>query len=139
MGKNAHSELQRRAIAIRGGWTGNPSVLVTMLDSFNDLLIQRFSRRHKSLKKPFRKAAGKKAKIPDFGNWLQHASLRAVLPKSSPILLECHRLRVKAEIAHATDKKTGRFTRPVSYFERDQITKKLKSAYAELLHEWAKT
>jgi hypothetical protein len=139
LGKNAHSELQRRAIAIRGGWTGNPSILVTTLDSFNDLLIQRFSRKHKALKKSFRKAAGRKAKIPDFGNWLQNASLQAVLPKSSLILLECHRLRVKAEIAHATDKKTGRFTRPVSYYEREQITKKLKSAYLELLQEWAKT
>jgi hypothetical protein len=138
LGRRAHSELQRRAIAIRGGWAGNPSVLVTILDSFNDLLIQRFSREHKALRGAFRKAAGAKARIPDFGNWLKNASLLVIMPKACPILFECHRLRVRAEIAHAIDKKTGRFTQPVSYQEKDQITKKLKAAYTELLTEWAK-
>jgi hypothetical protein len=138
LGKKAHSELQRRAIALRGGWAGNPSLLITLLDSFNDLLIQRFSREHKALKKAFRKAAGKKAKIPDFGSWLQDGSLTSALPKACPIFLECHRLRVRTEIAHASDKKTGRFTRPVSYYEKARITKKLKTAYVELLAEWTK-
>ncbi|GEM_PF-1649351 len=135
--RKVHSELQRRAIAVRGGWAGNPSVLVTILDGFNDLLIQRFSRKHKALAKPFRKAAGKKAAIPDFGNWLRNPALIVALPKSCPIFLRCHEMRLKAEIAHATDKKTGQFTRPVSYRERDSIIRKLRIAYRELLGVWS--
>ena len=138
LGRRAHGELQRRAIVIRGGWAGNPSVFVTVLDSFNDLLVQRFSRKHVALRTAFVLAAGRRARVPDFGNWIKNPTLIATLPKASPIFLECHRLRVRAEISHATDKKTGRFTRPVSYREKDKITKKLKSAYTELLTEWAK-
>jgi len=98
-GRKAHSELQRRAISIRGNWAGSPSILVTTLDSFNDFLVQRFSRAHKRLKGPFRKAAGKKAKIPDFGTWLTNPALIAPLPNVRPVLSACHQLRVRAEIA----------------------------------------
>ena len=117
LGKRAHSEAQRRAILLRGRWAGNPSIFITALDSFNDLLLQRLSRKHKALKKPFLKAAGKN-KIPDYGGWLRHPIIGNLLPKSSPILIDCHDLRVRADVAHATHKKSGRFTRPVSYNEK---------------------
>jgi len=43
LGKKAHSEAQRRSNLIRGAWKGNPSFLITVLDNFNDLLIQKLS------------------------------------------------------------------------------------------------
>ena len=138
LGKRAHSEAQRRSIGIRGRWNGNPTVLITALDSFNDLLVQRFSLRHKMLKKAFRSAAGK-AKFPDFGKWLDNKMLMNVLPKSCAAFRECHDLRVQADLAHARHRKSGKFTRPVSYRESEKLLKRLSGAYRELFSEWAKT
>jgi hypothetical protein len=135
LGSRAHSEAQRRTILLRGCWAGNPSIFVTVLDSFNDLLVQRLSLKHKTLRKPFRKAAGK-YKIPDYGAWLKHSVVGATLSKSSPILIDAHDLRIRADIAHATDKKSGRFTRPVSYREKARLIKRLRTAYNELLTVW---
>jgi hypothetical protein len=137
MGKLAHSESQRRAMVIRGRWSGNPSLLITVLDSFNDLLLQRFSRGNSLLRAAFRKAA-RKSKIPDYGNWLRHPKVAGLLPKACPILLDCHNLRLRAEIAHATIKKTGRFTRRVTYREKEIIIKQLRLAYTEWFAEWKK-
>jgi hypothetical protein len=136
LGRRAHSEAQRRAILLRGRWAGNPSILITTLDSFNDLLLQRLSRKHKVLKKPFLIAAGKN-KIPDYGAWLNHPIVGTLLPKSSAILTDCHNLRIRADVAHATHKKSGRFTRPVSYNEKAKLIKKMKTAYNELMNIWA--
>lgn len=138
LGRRAHSETQRRTVLIRGLWASNPSILITTLDSFNDLLVQRFSKKHTRLAKAFRKAAGKKQKIPDYGNWLASAPLGRVLPKACPILGQCHTLRVRADIAHATHKRTGQFTHPISYSECRRMLRRLAAAYKELLIEWTK-
>jgi len=136
LGKRAHSEAQRRAIVLRGRSAGSPSIFITILDNFNDLLLQRLSRKHKGLTSPFKKAAGK-SKIPDYGAWLRHPSVFQVLPKATSILQACHDLRVRADIAHATQKKSGLFTRPISYYERDRLLKRMKGAYRELLSVWS--
>jgi Reverse transcriptase (RNA-dependent DNA polymerase) len=136
-GKKAHSEAQRRANLIRGGWKGNPSVLITLLDNFNDLLIQRLSMKHAGLRKAFKKASGPN-KIPDFGNWLQHPDLALVLPISRSIFQECHKKRLVADVAHATIKKTGKFTRPIGYKEAAKVTRDLSRAYLELITEFRK-
>jgi hypothetical protein len=137
MGKRAHSEAQRRAVAIRGRRAGNPSILVTILDSFNDLLVQRFSRKHKGLRVAFKRAAGN-YKIPDFGAWLRNPTLQSEVPKAWPILLDCHDLRIRADVAHATHKKSGQFTHPITYKEKDKIIRKLRVAYRELMTEWSR-
>jgi hypothetical protein len=121
---------------LRGRWAGSPSILITILDNFNDLVLQRLSRKHKNLIAPFKKAAGKN-KIPDYGAWLKNPAVANLLPKSSRILLDCHDLRVRADVAHATQKKTGQFTRPVSYYERDKLLKQMKTGYIELLSVWS--
>jgi hypothetical protein len=136
LGKRAHSEAQRRCIEIRGHWNGNPTVLITAVDSFNDLLLQRFSTRHPKLKKPFRSAAGKK-RFPDLGNWLNNNSLKNVLTHGCAVFGDCHGLRVQASLAHARHGKSGKFTRPVSYRESEKVLKRLSGAYRELLGEWA--
>jgi Reverse transcriptase (RNA-dependent DNA polymerase) len=137
LGKKAHSESQRRAVLIRGKWSGSPSLMVTVIDNFNDLLLQRFSRRHPNLRLAFRRASGRHA-IPDYGSWINHPAVVALLPRANPILVECHNLRLKAEIAHSTQKKTGKFTRAVTYKEREKLVLKLRLAYLEWLAEWAK-
>ena len=137
-GRKAHSGLQRRAISIRGNWAGSPSILVTTLDSFNDFLVQRFSRAHKRLKGPFRKAAGKKAKIPDFGTWLTNPALIAPLPNARPGFVGLSSVESESRNCAATNKRTGQFTRPVSYLEKDPIVARLRTAYFELLTEWAR-
>lgn len=137
LGKRAHSECQRRALLIRGRWKGDPSVTITVLDNFNDLLLQRFSRKHRSLRKPFRLAAGKNA-IPDYGAWLHNPAVAAILPNATPILTRCHELRLRAEIAHATMKKTGRFTRAVTYAEKNEMAGKLRLCYSEWIRKWTK-
>lgn len=133
--KKAHSEAQRRSNLIRGGWKGNPSFLITVLDNFNDLLIQRLSVRHAQLRGAFRKASGLN-KIPDFGNWLRHPDLARVLPASHLVFGECHRKRLVADVAHATIKKTGKFTRPLGYKEAGKVIRGLRHAYSELLTEF---
>lgn len=132
LGKRTHSELQRRALTLRGRWPGDPSILITILDSFNDLLLQRLSRKHAALKGPFRSAAGRH-KIPDYGAWVRNPAVSTVLPVSVPTLVLCHDLRLKADIAHATLKKSGRFTRPVTYWDRDRLVRKLRNVYSEFL------
>lgn len=135
LGRAAHSEAQRRSVLIQAQWNANPSVLITVLDNFNDLLIQRFSRKHKLIKFAFKKAAGKYS-VPDYGSWARHPSLNKILPKACPILIDCHNLRLRAEIAHSTLKKTGKFTRPISYREKEVIAKRLQIAYSELVAEF---
>jgi len=136
LGKRAHSEAQRRANAIRGLWSGNPSVLITTIDSFNDLLIQRFSSKHPRLKTAFGRAAGPN-KVPDLDNWIRNPVILRELPGACPILLKCHQLRLLADLAHAKQKKSGKFTRPLTYSESGRILRQLSGAYTELLIRWS--
>jgi len=136
LGPKSHSEAQRRSNQMRGLWGANPSVFITVLDSFNDLLVQRFSAMHPSLKAAHKRAAGK-YKIPDFGSWLKHPSLKSVLATACTIFSACHSLRLVAEIAHPTEKKTGKHTRPITYKESEKTVKQMVQAYRELLTEWA--
>jgi hypothetical protein len=110
-----------------GQWDGNPAVLVTVLDSYNDLLLQRLSVRDRLLRSAFRRAAGRN-RIPAYGVWLTTARSGVFY-----LLKTVHDLRVRAELAHATQKKTGRFTRPVSYREKARLLQTLRPAYVELL------
>jgi hypothetical protein len=115
-----------------GSGTETRAVLGTVLGSFNDLLLQRLSVRHKLYRSGFRRAAGGN-RIPDYGVWLWHSTFRSVLAKVAPFFKTVHDLRVRAELAHATQKKTGRFTRPVSYRDKARLLQKLSAAYVELL------
>lgn len=137
LGKKSHSEAQRRSNQLRGYWDANPSLLITSLDSFTDLLVQRLSRKHPALRDAYRAAAGK-AKVPDYGRWLNNPALRKVLPAGLPVLSRCHKLRVTADIAHPTEKKTGKHTRPVTYKESEGVIRKMRTAFGQILAEFAK-
>jgi hypothetical protein len=136
LGKKGHSEAPRRSNLIRGGWKGNPSFLVTVLDNFNDLLIQRLSLKHPKLKGPLERRL-ESTRFPDLGSWLNHADLTSVLSTSQPLFDSCHKKRVIAEVAHATIKKTGQCTRPLGYKEAQKVVTNLRPAYLELLGEFS--
>lgn len=137
LGKKSHSEAQRRSNVIRGFWGANPSVFITALDSFADLLVQRLSHKHPALRNAYKAAAGK-YKVPDYGRWLIHPALQKVLPVAYPVFKKCHELRVTADLAHATEKKTGRHTRPITYMEIEGVVRGMRAAFRQLLSEFAK-
>jgi hypothetical protein len=119
---------------------GDPTAKILMLDTFNEVLLQCFSRKHKQLTSQYSKAAGNKPH-PDFGNWLNHSQLAMVLPKGIQWFQEVHNNRVKADLAHAKikgGKTKGKPTKPISYEKADKIVKRAKIAWAELISEWKK-
>ena len=72
-------EAERRCIRVQGLVSGDPTSYITIVDTFNELLLQRFSAKHPTTSTAFTKAAGKKAQ-PDLGNWLNNPVLATVLP-----------------------------------------------------------
>jgi hypothetical protein len=113
---------------------------ITLLDTFNDALIQSFSESHPLLKADFRKAARGKSH-PDFGAWLRDPALGSVLPLAVPWLKDLHSARSSSTYAHARisrGPKKGRFTRPVPYWKAVELVRAGKTAYSELIFEWQK-
>lgn len=116
----------------------DPSTRVMILDTFNETLIQAFSRRHPLLTGPYKKAAGG-APHPDYGNWLHHPSLAGTLPRAISWLRNVHAHRVRADLAHARQKAgkhKGKPTRPVAHRTADHLIKQGQHAWAELILSW---
>jgi hypothetical protein len=107
-----------------------------MVDTFNELLLQRMSARHPATAAAFTKAAGKNAQ-PDLGNWLYNPALAAVLPKGVNWYQSVHQARAEGDLAHAKTKK-GIYTRPLSFRRRDRLMNGAQQAWAELMVEWKK-
>jgi hypothetical protein len=106
-----------------------------MLDTFNEVLIQNFSRRHALLAAAFASATPPGSSHPDYGNWLKHPKVATFLPRSIAWLQSVHDTRVKADLAHAKSKK-GKSTRPISYGARNKIRREAQAAWAELIRVW---
>jgi succinate dehydrogenase flavin-adding protein (antitoxin of CptAB toxin-antitoxin module) len=134
---NDWRDAERRCLRLQELQVGDPASSILMLDTFNEVLIENFSRRHPKLRKPFQKATPAGRAQPDFGNWIDHPTLLSVLPKAVLWLKEVHAQRVQADLAHAKSRK-GKRTRPVSYGRRTKLQKAAQSAWAELLREWHK-
>ena len=130
--------LEERCLRLQKLMIGDLSARVMCLDTFNESLIQVFSAKHPALKADFAKCVKKGKVVPDFGAWLWHNSLKGALPKGHPWLADVHKLRVKVDLAHAKDQKTGAHTRPVSFKAADALFKKAQHAWAELIREWIK-
>jgi len=137
LGRRSHSEAQRRSNQLRAYWGASPSVFVTVLDSFAELLIQRLSRKHPSLRYAYRAAAGKN-KVPAYGNWLSNPALQKALPAAVAVFGKCHKLRVTADLAHATEKKTGKHTRRITYKEGEGIVRRMRTAFRQIISEFAR-
>src|ERR1700730_2811336 len=127
-------DAENRCIRLQEFEIGDPSSWVLMLDTFNELLLQNFSRKHPSTATAFRKATGGKPH-PNIGTWLNNPALATALPQGQAWFKEVHDVRVKTDLAHAKSKKGVR-TKPVSYMRRDQLKRRAQMAWAELLKEW---
>ena len=130
-------DAEMRCLRLQEFEVGDPSAWVLILDTFNEVLVQNFSRRHASLKAPFARATSANSAHPDYGNWLNHPALATTLPKSIIWLKDVHDTRVKAYLAHAKSKK-GKSTRQVSYRKKDQLQRSAQAGWAELIREWKK-
>jgi hypothetical protein len=130
-------DAEMRCLRLQQFEVGDPSAWVLILDTFNEVLVQNFSRRHPSLKTPFATATPAKSTHPDYGNWLNHPALATALPNSINWLKEVHSARVKADLAHAKSKK-GKSTRPVSYKRKDALQHSAQAGWAEIIREWKK-
>jgi hypothetical protein len=135
MGKDWR-EAERRCIRVQGLVGGDPTSYITMVDTFSELLLQRFSAKHPTTAAAFVKAAGKNAQ-PDLGNWLNNPTLAQILPVGVKWYLAVHGARVKGDLAHAKTKK-GAYTKALSFKERDRIMSGAQRAWAELIREWKK-
>lgn len=125
-------DAERRCLRVQDLEVGDPGSWLLMIDTFNELLIQRLSKQHPALSTAFKTATPPKAAHPDFGNWLRHPALMTVLPKGIGWLTNVHDERVKADLAHAKSKK-GRVTKAVSFSKRDRLSKGSKIPWAELI------
>ena len=104
------------------------------------MLLQCFSRKHKQLTSHYFKAAGNKPH-PDLGAWLDNPKLVMALPKGIQWFKGVHSNRVKGDLAHAKVKgikRKGKPTKPISYKKTDNLIKRAKIAWAELILEWKK-
>jgi hypothetical protein len=126
-------ETERRCLAFQRLLIGDPTARITLLDTFNELLLQNVSSRHPSLKAAYLKATGPNSKIPDLGNWLRNPTLTSQLPNASKWFLDVHKARVEGELAHAKAKTTGKPTRPISFAQADKLLKGAQRAWAELM------
>ena len=131
-------EVERRCLKYQELAIGDPTVRITFLDTFNELLVQTFSARHPALRPAYSKATPKNAKHPDFGNWVRNPALTKLVPRASKWFLEIHEARVKGELAHAKAKGTGKPTGPISFERAAKLVRPAQIAWAELIKEWRK-
>ena len=128
-------ELERRCLQLRLYSTRAPDESVLMLDSFNESLVQAFSRSSPSLLSAFKKSAKKNNAQPDYGAWLNHGELSRAIPKALPWLRDVHTTRVSSQLGHSKNRGGG-WTAPISHSKRDQLWKSAPGAWARLLVAW---
>jgi hypothetical protein len=129
--------IEQKCLRLQQLMIGDPSARVMILDTFNESLIQAFSTRHANLKTPYATCTKPGRAVPDYGGWLYHGNaLVGVLPRATLWLRDVHRLRVKVDLAHAKDQKTGVHTRPIAFNEVDAIFRRSQLSWAELIREW---
>jgi hypothetical protein len=124
-----------RCIRLQEFQIGDPSSWVLMLDTFNEVLVQNFSRSHPTVSAAFARATRSGKANPDYGAWLNQNDLNTVIPVSKMWFLEVHNTRVKADLAHAKSSK-GKSTRSVTYQQRETLLKGAATAWAQLIQEW---
>ena len=129
-------DAEHRCLRLQNLQVGDPSARIMMLDTFNEVLLQSFSKKHPNLTSKYSKAAGGKSH-PNLGNWLNNPELAKILPKGIMWFKEVHKTRVKTDLAHARGEK-GAATKPVTFEKADKLMKNAPSALDELIKEWVK-
>jgi hypothetical protein len=134
-----YKDAEKRCLRLQGLEGGDPTVWTMCLDTFNEVLVQAFSQRHPALAAKFVAVAKAKNKaVPEYGYWLYKSPLPPLLPKGIKWLQQVHSLRVKADLAHAKDQKTGKPTRQITFSQAEKLKKDRKIAWAELLGLFSK-
>lgn len=128
-------DAEMRCLRLQQFEVGDPTAWVLILDTFNEVLIQNFSRKHATLSAAYVKATRAGKANPDFGAWLNQLDLDAVIPNTRAWMLNVHNARVKADLSHAKSSR-GKRTKPIAYDERDNLAKRAQLAWAELIREW---
>jgi hypothetical protein len=128
------ADAEHRCLRIQQLEVGDPTALVLMLDTFNEVLIQAFSKCHPIRSVPYKEAAGRKAH-PDIGNWLNHPALGSALKVGTTWFKRVHDARVMGDLAHAKSEK-GKPTKPVSHDKARSLLGGGKVAWMELLTVW---
>ena len=131
------SDAEQRCVRLQRFMSGDPTSWALMLDTFNEVLLYAFAKKHPLLRSRF-KLLSRKNHHPDLGAWLREGSLAATLPKGISWWRDVHDTRVKADLAHAKAKKTGQRTRPVQPAKRNFLWKHSQLPWAELIGEWRK-
>lgn len=132
-------EAERRCLRLQTLLIGDPTARIMMLDTFNELLLQSFSKNHPALAAAYTVAAGANPN-PDYGNWLNNGRFVSVLPNAVRWLRRVHSARVQADLAHAREKKgtrAGKPTRPISYGQADKLLLGFTGAWSDILRTWA--
>lgn len=138
---NDLSDAERRCLRLQELRLGDPTAMVLMLDTFNEVLIQAFSRLHPALASAYSSAAGSRPH-PDLGNWLNNwmTNQSIMNPVSSATVkwfLDVHNTRVKGDLAHAKSKR-GKRTKSISFKRADKLFTGGFRAWRELLTVWEK-
>ncbi len=131
-------DAEKRCLRLQQLAHGDPTARVMMLDTFNEVLVQALSRMHPMLRTAYRTASGAHPH-PDYGNWLENGTFRGLFPDASALLLQIHKARVKADLAHAKSKRgslKGRPTRPISYRQATLLESNVPRAWIALIQEW---
>jgi hypothetical protein len=118
---------------------GDPSTRITIVDSFNDLLIQYFCRAHSALATAYSRATRTNWHHPDIGAWLNQPNMATVTPIAAAWFKQVHDARLSVDLAHAVKQSgphKGQFTKPVSHKDAAVIMAQQRRAYLELLLEW---
>jgi len=138
--RSEFKQVESRCIRLQQLWVGEPGAKVQMLDTFNELLVQNFSRGNPGLSSAYTAAAGGKPH-PDWGAWIRDGNLIRALPKGSSWFVEVHDTRVASDLSHAKQragKSRGRPTRRIEHKEVDRLIKGAQKAWAELISQWVK-
>jgi len=137
--KQDFKDAEHRCVRLQHLMVGDPTARIMMLDTFNEVLIQRFSQDHPVLGPAFFKAAGSDPH-PDYGNWIRHGLFVKELPVGCQWYLDVHKARVRADLAHAKSKRgkwRGKPTREITYSEADALMRGAVDSWKELTMAWA--
>lgn len=134
------TDAERRCVRLQRLLVGDPTARIMMLDTFNELLIQCFSRRHPSLASAYSRSAGRRPH-PGYGAWLNHPALGTVLRVGTPWFQKVHDARVQGDLAHAKGRAgryRGKHTRAISFRKAEQLQLGAVVPWRELVGAWAR-
>lgn len=128
------ADAERRCLRLQQLRVNDPTAMVLMLDTFNEVLLQKFSQAHPQLQSAYARARGRH-NHPDIGNWLTNGAVQPILSKGIGWFRAVHDARVKSDLAHARSR-MGQRTKAISFTRAKQLLSGGKEAWTELIDVW---